>query len=106
MDRITEGKMKITKLRTLISSLILSIVLMIFPVVSSVIVVINGIDTLHSYWLQGVFMILSISVPAIFMWITKIKPAEIGFIRIEKGSVKTVLYFVPIIAPHCKMKLN
>lgn len=43
-------------------------------------------------------MMLSISVPAIFVWITNMKPAQIGFVGIEKGSVRTVLYFVPIIA--------
>jgi membrane protease YdiL (CAAX protease family) len=48
--------------------------------------------------MQGVFMMLSMAVPVVFMWITKMKPAQIGFTRVEKGSIKTVLYFVPIIA--------
>lgn len=69
-----DKKRKNVKLRVMLSSLIFSIVLMLFPVASGAIVVINGIDTLRSYWLQGVFMMLSIVVPAIFMWITKIKP--------------------------------
>lgn len=93
-----DEKGKNTKLRAMLSSLIFSIVLMIFPVASGVIVVMNDMDAIQSYWLQGVFMILSISVPAIFMWITNMKPAQIGFIGIEKGSIKTVLYFVPVIA--------
>lgn len=93
-----DEKRKNTKLRTMLSSLISSIVLMIFPVASGVIVVMNDMDAIQSYWLQGVFMMLSISVPAIFMWITNMKPAQIGFIGIEKGSAKTVLYFVPVIA--------
>lgn len=98
MDKITEGKMKITKLRTLISSLIFSIVLMIFPVASGVIAVMNDMDAIQSYWLQGVFMMLSISVPAIFMLIISMKPTQIGFTGIEKGSLKAVLYFLPVIA--------
>ncbi len=32
------------------------------------------------------------------MWITKIKPSKIGITKIEKGSIKEVLYFIPIIA--------
>lgn len=93
-----DEKRKNAKLRAMLSSLIFSIVLMIFPVASGVIVVMNDMDAIQSYWLQGVFMMLSISVPAIFVWITNMKPAQIGFVGIEKGSAKTVLYFVPVIA--------
>jgi membrane protease YdiL (CAAX protease family) len=95
---MTDEKRKNTKLRAVLSSLIFSIVLMIFPVASGVIVVMNDMDAIQSYWLQGVSMMLSISVPAIYMWITNMKPAQIGFIGIEKGSIKTVLYFLPVIA--------
>jgi hypothetical protein len=93
-----DEKRKNTKSRAMLSSLIFSIVLVIFPVASGVIVVVNDMDAIQSYWLQGVLMMLSISVPTISMWITNMKPAQIGFIGIEKGSVKTVLYFVPVIA--------
>ncbi len=93
-----DEKRKNTKSRAMLSSLIFSIVLVIFPVASGVIVVVNDMDAIQSYWLQGVLMMLSISVPAISMWITNMKPAQIGFIGIEKSSVKTVLYFVPVIA--------
>lgn len=95
---MVDEKGKNAELRAMASSLIFSIVLMIFPVASGVIVVMNDMDAIQSYWLQGVFMMLSISIPAIFMWITNMKPAQIGFIGIEKGSGKTVLYFVPVIA--------
>lgn len=80
------------------SSLVFAIVLMMFPVASGAIVVMNGMDAIRSYWLQGAFMMLSISVPAIFMWITNAKPAQVGFVRVEKGSAGTVLYFLPVIA--------
>jgi hypothetical protein len=71
---------------------------MIFPVASGVIVVMNDMDAIQGYWLQGVFMMLSISVPAIFMWITNIKPVQIGFVRAQKSSAEAVLYFLPAIA--------
>jgi membrane protease YdiL (CAAX protease family) len=95
---MADEERKSTKIGTIFSSLIFSIVLMIFPVASGVIAVISGIDTIQGYWIQGIFMMSSITVPATFMWITKLKPAQIGFAGIEKGSVKTVLYFVPLIA--------
>ena len=93
-----DEKRKNTKLRSVLSSLVFSIVLMIFPVASGVIVVMNDMDAIQGYWLQGVFMMLSISVPAIFMWITNIKPVQIGFVRAQKSSAEAVLYFLPVIA--------
>lgn len=93
-----EEKIKSTKLRALISSLVFSIILMAFPVASGAIVVINSIGILQGYLIQGVFMMLSIAVPLIFIWIKKIKPSQIGFTRMEKSSIKTVLYFIPVIA--------
>jgi len=93
-----EEKNKKSKFRAILSSLVFSVILMIFPVTSGVIVVMNGMDAIQSYWMQGVFMMLSMAVPVVFMWITKMKQAKIGITRVEKGSIKTVLYFVPIIA--------
>ncbi len=90
---MVDEKGKNAELRAMASSLIFSIVLMIFPVASGVIVVMNDMDAIHSYCLQGVFMMLSISIPAIFMWITNMKPAQIGFIGIEKGSGKNSIVF-------------
>jgi hypothetical protein len=87
-----------TKLGTVLTSLIFAIVSMVFPAASGVIVVMNDMDAIQGYWLQGVFMMLSISVPAVFMWITNMKPVQIGFARVEKDSARTVLYFVPVIA--------
>lgn len=95
---MTDDKKKNTKLRVISSALIFSIFLMIFPVASGVIVAINDIDTLKSYWIQGIFMMLSITVPAIYMLITKMRLSQIGFVGMEKGSLKTTLYFVPLIA--------
>lgn len=94
---MTGDKMKNTKLMAVFSAFIFSIVLMIFPVVSGVIVTINDMDTLNSYWVQGIFMMMSLTVPALFMLITKMRLGQIGFNEIEKGSIKTVLYFVPLI---------
>ena len=93
-----DEKSKNTKLRSVLSSLVFAIVLMMFPVASGVIVVMNDMDAIQGYWLQGVFMMLSISVPAIFMWITNMKPVQIGFVRVEKGSAEAVLYCLPAIA--------
>lgn len=94
---MTDAKKKNTKLRTVFSAFIFSIVLMIFPVASGVIVINNNMDTLKSHWVQGFFMMLSLTVPALFMLITKMRLGQIGFTGIEKGSIKTVLYFVPLV---------
>lgn len=94
-NEIIDKKSK--KSRVLLITLILSFVLMVFPVASGVIVVINDMGALQTYYLQGIFMMLSIVVPVGYMWITKIKPYQIGITRIEKGSLKEVLCFIPII---------
>ncbi len=91
-------EVKRSRIKALLSSLVFSVILMIFPVISGVIVTINRMDTLRGYYLQGIFMMLSIAVPVIFMWITKIKPSHIGFAGLKKGSIKKVLCFVPAIA--------
>lgn len=93
-----DDKQKNTKLKVVFSAFIFSIILMIFPVASGVIVAINKMETLTGYWVQGIFMMLSIAVPALYMMITKVRLDQIGFIRIEKDSLKTVLYFLPLIA--------
>lgn len=92
-----DDKEKNAKLKAIFSAFIFSIVLMIFPVASGVIVAINKMDNLKGYWVQGSFMMLSIIVPAFYMRIKKIRLAQIGFIGIEKDSLKTVLYFLPLI---------
>jgi uncharacterized protein len=95
---MTDDKKKNTKLRAIFVAIIFSILLMFFPVASGVIVTINDMDTLKSYWIQGFFMMLSLTIPAIFLLITKMRLSQIGFVRIEKGSIKTLLYFIPLIA--------
>lgn len=94
---ITVKKVNV-KSRIISSSFIFSFILMIFPVASGVIVTINNMDTLHSYWIQGAFMLFSIIIPLIFLKIKKMKINIIGFVRADIDSVKTVLYFIPLIA--------
>ncbi len=93
-----DNKKKNTKLRALFSALLFSIVLMIFPVTSGMIVAIRDLNPLKTYWIQGIFMMLSITVPALFMLITNMRLSQIGFTGIKKGSFKTILYFVPLMA--------
>ncbi len=71
--------------------------MMIFPIVSGIIVTMKKLSTLKGYYVQGAFMFLSLIVPVVYMAVKKIKLSQIGFIRAEKGSTKTVLYFVPLI---------
>lgn len=95
---MTAEKKKNLKIRVLFHSFIFSLILLIFPVASGAIVMINGLDILAGYWLQGAFMLLSIAVPAIVILRKKITVGQIGFSGIEKGSLKTVAYFIPALA--------
>lgn len=86
------------KIKVLLRSLMFSVLLTIFPIVSGAIIVINQIDTLQGYLLQGTFMMFSVLIPILFMWTQKIKPSQIGFVKMEKSSAKIVLYFLPLVA--------
>lgn len=82
---------------SIILSLILTIVMIIFPVTSGVITVIRNLNTIEGYWLQGFFMTLSIIVPMIYIKGAKISLKQIGFRGIKRGSSRMVLYFLPLI---------
>lgn len=86
------------KAREVLSSFLLAIVLMIFPVVSGIIVTVNNMDVPQMYWVQGAFMLASIAVPLYILLITKTRLSQIGFSKVKKGGIKAVLYFTPIIA--------
>lgn len=76
-------------------SLILTIAMTIFPVASGVIIAIRNLNTIQSYWLQGLFMTLSLIVPVIYIKAVKINFKQIGFRVIKRENVKMVLYFYP-----------
>ncbi len=86
------------KARELLSAFALAIVLMIFPVVSGIIITVKNMDVPQMYWLQGAFMLASITVPLCILLITKQRLSQIGFSKVKKGGIKTVLYFIPVIA--------
>ncbi|MDD2957679.1 MAG: CPBP family intramembrane metalloprotease [Lachnospiraceae bacterium] len=84
--------------KSLVSSMMLAVALTVFPIISGVIIAINKIDTIQGYIIQGAFMMLSLLIPIVFMLILHITPRQIGFRRMEKGSGKIVLYFLPLVA--------
>lgn len=86
------------KSRALLSSLIFSIVLMIFPVASGVIVTINNMDVPQSYWVQGAFMLVSVAVPISALLVKRMNLRKIGFVGAEKNSIEKVFFFIPLIA--------
>ncbi len=86
------------KPKAVLRSLLFSVVLMIFPVLSGAIVTINHIAAPQSYWAQGSFMLASIVVPMIALFIAKTPLSQIGFARAGEAGVKTALYFLPLLA--------
>lgn len=86
------------RLKAMLRSSIFSIVLMAFPVASGVIVTVKDIGTPQKYWVQGIFMLLSLIVPISIVLITRTYLSQIGFTKTKIDSMKPVLYFIPIIA--------
>lgn len=85
------------KTKAILFSLLFSIILTVFPVASSVIAINQSCTQLETYWIQGIFMMLSVFVPLLYLLHKKITFKTIGFTPSKKGSLKTALYFLPFL---------
>lgn len=82
--------------RPIIKSIIWALVILIFPVVSGVITQVLMMNNIQTMLIQGYFMLISLIIPMIYMQRFKISFKKIGLIKIENGSAKKVLCFLPI----------
>lgn len=90
------------RVKTVLLSIAWAILILIFPVVSGIIAVVCELNQVEIYLLQGSFMLLSLIVPAIYIYKKKIA-REIGIRGIETGSAKSALYFLPLVL--CQLPL-
>lgn len=85
------------RMKVLGKCLLLSLVMMLFPVVSGVLAVVSGLVPPRQYWLQGAFMLLSLLVPAGLVIARKFDVKQLGLHAPTRDSVKLVLYFIPLL---------
>ncbi|WP_315115541.1 type II CAAX prenyl endopeptidase Rce1 family protein [uncultured Clostridium sp.] len=83
--------------KPILKSIIWTFVILIFPVVSGVITQVLMMNNIQTMFIQGCFMLISLIVPIVYMCKFKISFKKIGLIKIENGSAKKVLFFLPLV---------
>jgi len=78
-------------------SIVWTIVLLVFPVVSGVIVTVFRMNQIEVFLTQGYFMLLSLIIPVVYICKKKIYLKEIGLRKMEPGSIGKTLFFIPIV---------
>lgn len=73
------------------------LIMLAFPVASGVIAAITKMGTVETLFLQGVFMAVSLIIPAIIVLTGKWKIKEIGFGRFDRTSFKQLAFFLPFL---------
>ena len=85
------------KSKPVLLSIIWTIVILIFPVISGVIATVFKMNQIVIFLIQGCFMLLSISIPVIYVCKKKIDVKEIGVRKAESRSIRKTLLFIPLL---------
>ena len=86
------------KIHALCKSFLWSIYILLFPILSGVLSEILSLRTIETLFLQGSFMLASLVVPLIFVFIGKWKWEEIGFSKYDAKYSRKAYHFLPLIA--------
>jgi membrane protease YdiL (CAAX protease family) len=85
------------KIKPILLSIVWTVTILIFPVASGVIAVVSGMGKVEEYITQGCFMLLSLIPPAVHLRKSKTGIKEIGLRRIDSGTIRTTLFFIPAV---------
>lgn len=85
------------KVKSIVFSIIWTLVILVFPITSGVIASIFKFNDIEIFLLQGSFMLLSLIVPFIYIIVKKYSLSEFGMRSIECGSLKKVLFLIPLL---------
>lgn len=83
--------------KPILRSIIWTLIILCFPVVSAVISLKLELNNIRTMFVQGCFMFSSLIIPIIYVQKYKISFKQIGLINIEDGSTKKVLFFLPAV---------
>lgn len=83
--------------KPILKSILWTFVILIFPVVSGVITQVLMMNNIQTMFIQGCFMLISLIIPIVYICKFKISFKKIGLIKIENGSAKKVLFFLPLV---------
>lgn len=91
------------KTKSILLSIVWTIVILIFPVVSGVIAVVFKMNQIETFLIQGCFMLLSLTIPAVYIYIRRVHIKEIGLRKMKSGNIrKTQLLMLLIL---CELPL-
>lgn len=93
------------KTKPVLLSIVWTIVMLIFPVVSGVIATVFEMNQIEIFLTQGCFMLLSIIIPIVYVCKKKVYVNEIGLRKTEPGSLRKTLLFIPIILSELPLML-
>lgn len=85
------------KISALCKSFLWCICILLFPILSGTLSAVLSLGTIETLFLQGVFMLLSLAIPLIFILSKKWSRHEIGFAQIDRIGCKKALYFLPLL---------
>lgn len=74
------------------------ICILFFPILSGVLSALLALGTIETLFLQGIFMLLSLVLPLIFVMTKKWRWSEIGFAKLDINGCKKAMYFLPLLA--------
>ena len=93
------------KTKPVLLSIVWTIVMLIFPVVSGVIATVFEMNQIEIFLTQGCFMLLSIIIPIVYVCKRKVYANEIGLRKTEPGSLRETLLFIPLILSELPLML-
>lgn len=85
------------KTRPVLLSIVWTVVMLIFPVVSGVIVTVFEMNQIEIFLTQGCFMLLSIIIPVVYVFKRKVYTKEVGLRKMEPENIRKTLLFIPLI---------
>lgn len=85
------------KERLVLKTIIASVVLLLFFFVQGAIVVINNIEGIPSVLIRGAVIWCLVVITLIFYFVKDKGLSKLGFVKMEKGAAKRLLYFVPLL---------
>lgn len=86
------------KIFALCKSILWGIYILLFPILSGTFSAILSLGKIKTLFLQGVFMLLSLVFPLLFIITKKWRWNEIGFAEIDASGCKKALFFLPLLA--------
>ncbi len=83
--------------KPIIKSIIWTFIILIFPITSGAISQVLMMNNVQTMFIQGCFMLISLIFPIVYMCKFKISYKKFGLREMENGSVKKVLFFLPVV---------